>query len=284
MPRQTTAKVKQLLGVRLAAVGVRLTPPHQQRDQHAGQDPAEQQLVDLARQELGAGVRVTDRRAQRHADQGVPDEADDPADQAAGRHDRALPGGALPGLLRRQRLTLGHRRSRDRLVRRDQGRVARRRGITVARGVRASVQAAGHTDLPRGTGIAGHDKGRRHTWWRRRVPGSAPASVSTIQQASSGTSGSLSASSTVGWSQPASVSAPSRSRTGRRSPVSVICRASGRVSAYQPSFARRARRRGGVPYQLVQTLHREAFRPADLERDGRRRAPGRDRGLVEHLG
>ena len=89
-------KGQELLGVRLTAVRIRLAPPHQQRDQHAGQDAAEQQLVDLAGQELRAGVRVADAGAERHADQRVADEADDPADQAAGRHDRALPGGALP--------------------------------------------------------------------------------------------------------------------------------------------------------------------------------------------
>ena len=95
-------------------------------------------------------------------------------------------------------------------------------------------------------------------------PGSAPASVSTIQHASSGTSGSLSASSTVGWSQPASVSAPSSRRTGRRSPVSAICRASGRGPGV-PLLARAAgsgARLPGVP-----------DRPGPRAGSGRRRGP-----------
>ena len=86
---------------------------------------------------------------------------------------------------------------------RDQGRVAQRRSVTVARRVRAPVEAAAH---PTSTGTAGAHRHPRpaapHGVRRSRLPGSTPASACTMQHASIGISGSLSASSTVGWCSP----------------------------------------------------------------------------------
>ena len=85
-------QAQQPLRVRLAAVGVAGPGPHQQRHHDAGQHAAEQQLVDHARQGVGEVVVVADRdRADGGADRRGPDEAGDPADDAADRHDGAVP-------------------------------------------------------------------------------------------------------------------------------------------------------------------------------------------------
>jgi hypothetical protein len=95
---QDHREAQQALRVCLTVVRLLLAGPYQQRDDHAGEDAAEEQFVHHVRQGVGQGVRVGHgHRADRGAQDGGPQQPAHPARQAAHRHRGTVAGDRRPG-------------------------------------------------------------------------------------------------------------------------------------------------------------------------------------------